>query len=745
MRKESEIATAFDSVEKFSAGQPVFMVGIGGAGMSALAKLLQARGHVVSGTDASASPATEDLISHGFQVHIGHTADGIEKGMALVVTDAIDLDASPEVARAKELGLPIFRRSQILGWVLGRYRLVAITGTHGKTTTTGLMGQGFAEAGVDPVVVVGAHIPGWGSSTREGKGEWAVAEACEAYDSFHDLNPEIVLLTNLQPDHLDFHGTFEAMRASVERFCMRAATLVYCAEDEWASELASRHPHADPYTLDESHPLTLIGRHNRLNASGVAKVSEVIGLDREKVWAGMAKFAGAERRLQVIQEGPVTVLDDYAHHPDEIRASLQAVRERYPNRRIVVAFQPHLYSRTQEFLREFAEELSAADRVYLTDIYPAREAPIPGISSVRIAELMKGEVFVVPSRHLLPRTIAQSTNLDDVVIGMGAGTIQSFAPEFVRELGRGADGKLKILVAKGGDSAEREVSLHSGAAIARALESKGYDVKQVDLSELLLTGGSLKSLVGPERPDLVFLAVHGTHAEDGAIQGFLEMLGLPYTGSRIQSSALAMDKERTKQILGAAGLPVPKGKFVTHPNETIEFDGPYVVKPNAQGSTVGLSFVENRSELAAAIERALRYDASALVEERLVGMEISVPVLGDRALLPVEIAPTSGVYDFASKYEKGATEEIVPARLSEEVIKRTQEYALRAHQEMGCRGATRTDMIVVGNQDPVILEVNTLPGMTATSLLPNSAAAMGISMEDLCDWIVKDALGIHQA
>ena len=267
------------------------------------------------------------------------------------------------------------------------------------------------------------------------------------------------------------------------------------------------------------------------------------------------------------------------------------------------------------------------------------------------------------------------------------------------------------------------------------------EAKLVDVTDELLSKGSLSGFVGPDRPDVAFLAVHGTNAEDGAIQGLLQLLHIPFTGSGIQSSSLCMDKDRCKQILEAAGIRVPVGQLLRRGHiDTSSLPCPAVVKPNAQGSTVGLSFVENTGDLQSAIEAAFQYDNAVLVEEWVRGTEISVPVLIDRALLPVEIVPISGRYDFESKYTPGATEEICPARLDTALAQESQRIALAAHRAMGCEGVSRTDMIV-SEGGIVVLEINTLPGMTSTSLLPRSAAQSGMSFDDLVDAIVQDALG----
>jgi D-alanine--D-alanine ligase len=734
--------------------------------MSALARMLKHRGYSVRGTDSTLSPEVERLRSEGIEVKIGHSGVGLQEGDAVILTDAIDLSTSPEVARSRELGLPLFRRSQALGWLLKPYKVIAVTGTHGKTTTTGMTGAGLIAAGLDPLVVVGASIPEWGGPVREGKGEWAVVEACEAYDSFHDLDPHTVVLTNLELDHTDFHGNWENLKGSVVRFVSKieGGSFIYYANSLGGSEVAEAIHHDTripltgyvegplgiggtdgPLTHKPLPPLALPGEHNRINAEGAFPACLIADADADLAAQGIASFTGAERRLQLLHDRPITVIDDYAHHPTEIEASLQAIRERYPQGRLVVAFQPHLYSRTADNIPGFAKALDLADVVFLTDIYPAREDPIPGISSARIAELVTQECHYVPSRFLLPRKVAEFANPGDIVVGMGAGNIAEFAPDFIREFDRKSSHQiahpesLSILVLAGGDSSEREVSILSGRAIHVALQELGFKSKLVDLTELALSKGDLSILIGENRPDLAFLATHGTHAEDGALQGLLEHFHIPYTGSGIQASAIAMDKNLTKQILAANDIRVPKGKLIQSPSEGAELTAPMVVKPNQEGSTVGLTFVEQTSELPKAIERALYYGGACLVEEWVRGLEISVPVLGNRALPPVEIVPNAGAYDFAAKYTPGATNEIAPARLPDNVLERAQETAIRCHTLLGCKGATRTDMIE-SDRELVVLEINTLPGMTGTSLLPNSARAAGMSFNELVKWLVVDAL-----
>lgn len=747
MRTPAEIATAFADRSVLTGAERIFLVGIGGAGMSGLARLARwEHGLHVAGTDSARSPETDRLEAEGFPVHLGHSGDALEEfaigRTVLVVSDAIDLNVSPEVTRARALNVPIVRRSALLGWLVKDRRVVAVTGTHGKTTTTGMVGTALAATGFDPLVVVGASVPEFGGPIRAGRGEWAVVEACEAYDGFHDLDPTVVILTNLEPDHLDFHGDWDGLKGSVDRFVATLpadGVLLFCADDEGARDVAARSDRPSFGYGPVERPLHLPGRHNATNAGAAMATVASLGGDAEKALDALAAFRGSERRLQTLRDGEIAVIDDYAHHPTEIRVTLQALRERHPDRRLVVVFQPHLYSRTADHLEEFAAALSLADFVVLTDIYPAREAPIPGISSARIAARLTVPHRYVPARDLLPREVKKLARAGDLVVGMGAGTISEFGPAFVAELDRPASKKVVVLY--GGDNSEREVSILSGRAVHAALLERGWESRLVDLTTAFLRTGDLSALTGENRPDVVFLAGHGPRQEDGAIQGLLELMHLPYTGSGLRASAIAMDKDAAKATLAAAGLPVPRGQRVRTGDAAV-WEGPCVVKPNAGGSTVGLSFVERAEDLAPAIALALMYGDECLVEERLVGEEITVPYLVDRTLPTILIKPATGVYDFAMKYTPGATEEIVPAPLDPAIYAESQRLAEAAHRALGCEGATRTDMIVT-DRGPVILEVNTLPGMTGTSLLPTAAAAAGIPFGELCERILRDAAERH--
>ena len=294
--------------------------------------------------------------------------------------------------------------------------------------------------------------------------------------------------------------------------------------------------------------------------------------------------------------------------------------------------------------------------------------------------------------------------------------------------------KLKITVMLGGPSAEREVSLRSGAAVAKALRSLGHEVSEVD--------PRAADWVLPPLTQVVFLALHGTYGEDGTVQKRLDELGVPYTGCDAEASRIAFDKYLTKQRLVAAGVPTPRFLLIETPGSTwpMGWDPPVVLKPVRQGSSVGLQFVDRVADFSAALAETFRFDSQALLEERIGGRETTVGILDGRPLPLVEVRPSTGVYDYQNKYTAGATEYLCPAPLDEGATAAVREAGVKAFEAVGGRDYARVDVMVTANGEPRVLEVNTLPGMTETSLLPKAAAAAGIGYAELCQEMVNLAL-----
>ncbi|WP_258360513.1 D-alanine--D-alanine ligase [Moorella sulfitireducens (nom. illeg.)] len=307
---------------------------------------------------------------------------------------------------------------------------------------------------------------------------------------------------------------------------------------------------------------------------------------------------------------------------------------------------------------------------------------------------------------------------------------------------------MKIAVLMGGPSSEREISLKSGAAVATALEARGHQVMKIDLD------GEVAARLKAFAPDVVFNALHGRPGEDGSVQGLLEILGIPYTGSRVLASAITMDKIITKRILRQAGLPTPDflswtatryaaGREEVRKRILKDLGLPVVIKAPTQGSTIGTFIVKEEGELAPAIEAALKYDPCFMAEAFLPGPEITAAVLGnnDPIVLPlIEIVSHTGFYDYTAKYTPGLSDHIIPPRLPEGVLNAAASLAREAYILLGCRGFARVDMIVAGGQSPQVIEVNSVPGMTATSLVPDAARAAGIDFPELVQKIVDLAL-----
>lgn len=307
---------------------------------------------------------------------------------------------------------------------------------------------------------------------------------------------------------------------------------------------------------------------------------------------------------------------------------------------------------------------------------------------------------------------------------------------------------MKIAVLYGGTSGEREVSISSGKGIIKALEANGHEVIGIDFNP-----EQLDQIINLD-VDLVFIGLHGKLGEDGKLQGLLDMLHIPYVGSGVLASALAMDKSKAKKLFAQNGIPTADSMTYSvqdnHDRDTLikqilnHFELPFVVKPNQEGSTLGLTIVKQEDELLKALEEAFKHDDDIIVEEYIKGREVTVAVLGEKgnekALPVIEIVPKNEYYDYESKYSPGGSEHIVPARISEELTKKLQDYSVRAHQLLGCEVYSRVDFIINDDGKPYILEVNTLPGMTPTSLFPDAARAIGMTYEEMIEKFVQLSL-----
>ncbi len=464
----------------------IHFIGIGGIGVSALAQVAQARGARVSGSDTHLDPASNPAVARlmhlGAECYQGHRRENVAEGVSLVVATAAVGDENPEIAEARARGIRIVLRAAYLGELMTAHKgpTIAVAGTHGKTTTTGMLGVILEQAGLDPTVFVGGEVAQLGGNVRIGSPNGPfVAEACEAYDSFLHLHPMLAIVTNVEADHLDHYGTEAGVFAAFRTFLdglAEGGSIVACGDDAGVQRLFGP-PESDlrnrtvfyglePSTSDVvahsvelgEHPTFLFdgmrrrrvsvklmvpGRHNIENALGAATVAMMLDdLSLDQVAAGVSAFRGAGRRQDILGEievsgGSALVFDDYAHHPTEIRATLDALKSAYPLRRQITIFQPHLFSRTRDFLKEFAEELAQSDVLIVTDIYAAREAPIAGVDAgniVRLAQRARPELDArfLSDKRAIPAVLAEIVRAGDVVVFMGAGDIREQGESFVK-------------------------------------------------------------------------------------------------------------------------------------------------------------------------------------------------------------------------------------------------------------------------------------------------------------------------
>ena len=446
--------------------RPVHFIGIGGAGMSALALIACRRGVVVSGCDTDPSGAG-DLAAFGVRIWQGHDPSHLDDARAVVVTAAV-APGHPELDRARSLGLPVVPRKEALAALIDGARSVAVSGTHGKTTTTVMTTEALTAAGLAPTGIAGGRVAAWGGNARVAGDDLFVVEADEYDKAFLTLHPTVAIVNNVEPDHLECYGSMAALEDAFVEFAGRAETAVVSADDPGARLVAGRlgrgllrfgfaddadvritdvAQHADRteamvrWRGGTTVPLRLRvpGVHNLRNAVAALSAVDAIGGNVTPAAAALADFAGVGRRFERLGEhGGVAVVDDYAHHPSELVATLAAARQAYPGRRLVAVFQPHLYSRTAAHGQAMGEALAAADLVVVTEVYAAREQPMAGVSGRQVADAARragADARFEPTRAEVGRRVYEALAPGDVVLTLGAGDITRVGPELVRWLG----------------------------------------------------------------------------------------------------------------------------------------------------------------------------------------------------------------------------------------------------------------------------------------------------------------------
>lgn len=456
----------------------IHFVGAGGVGMSGLAEilLLLATPLQISGCDQTRSEITDHLEKLGAKIRIGHDPVHLEDADLLVISSAVG-EGNAEVAAARARGIPVIRRAEMLGEIMRLKQGIAVAGTHGKTTTTSLTGMVLTEAGFDPTIVVGGRVHILGTNARLGKGDYLVAEADEYDRSFLALTPVVAVITNVEADHLDTYRDLPDILDAFSTFANRVpffGSIVLCMDDAGARSLLPRiqkrvvtygastpaqvtaervrlHPGGTTFAVRDADQgvlgevrLRLPGMHNVANALAAIAVGRELLIPFDVIARALEAFTGVVRRFETKGErGGVLVVDDYAHHPTEIAATLSAARQVYPERRLVALFQPHLFSRTRDFAAEFGRSLAAADVALVLDVYPSRETPLPGVTGEIVARAVRDarggdtRVTYIAEKKDVVESLERTLCPGDLLLTLGAGDVVTFGEEFLR---RGRNG-----------------------------------------------------------------------------------------------------------------------------------------------------------------------------------------------------------------------------------------------------------------------------------------------------------------
>jgi UDP-N-acetylmuramate--alanine ligase len=760
--------------------QEVFhFIGIGGIGMSGLAKILLARNKQVSGSDISASYVTDDLEKHGASIHIGHDEKYVHPNSTVIFNSDIPHD-NPELQAAKKYECKLLHRSDLLKELMRSHQVLAVTGTHGKTTTSALLSHTLRSAGWDPAFAIGGMCGGL--HAHDGTGDYFVIEADESDGTFLKYDWTAAIITNIDSDHLAHYGSMEKLEEAFRSFAAKGRSekaLFYCYDDSrvraqnFPGISYGFHEGADLRILSYSQrgfeltfdilfegkcyrelELNLAGQHNVLNAAAVFGLAISLGVPEEAIRRSFKSFPGVKRRMDKKADiKSILIYDDYAHHPEEIEKTLHALRAAVLEKRIIAIFQPHRFSRMKHVMHEFDSAFHDADVVVVTDIFTASEKPVAGVTVEAILENIKknfrGEVVYIERKKLSLELFCR-LRPHDVLITLGAGDITKVGGELATLLEKKELKKYTVGVLFGGMNCEHEVSCRSAKNVVKGLLPALYNVKPflIKLDGTMLRcneafepkeadqgGTKIGSEVLKEITscDLIIPVLHGPFGEDGIVQGFLETLRIPYVGCDSRASALAMDKALSKYVAKVHDVPIAPfiafdfHEFQTSPREILsrireELPFPVFVKPSHLGSSVGVSKVDTFEELEGAIDRAFQYDTHLIVEKGVIGArEIELAVLGNYEIdmpHPGEVLTGGQVYSYEAKYGPSCCSVTLTPELSGQQIQEVQFLAEKIYRAIGCQGLARVDFFLDERGHFYFNEINPFPGFTAVSLYP---------------------------
>lgn len=772
-------------------------IGIGGIGMSAIARILLQKKSNVKGSDIKSNKVIEDLIQNGANIQIGHKADFVTQNDIIVFSTDIK-DDNPEYIKAKELNLKILHRSEILNQLTVGKMPLLITGTHGKTTTTSLVTEVLLEANEDPSFVIGGILNSKKTNGCHGSGKYFVAEADESDGSFLKTLPFGAIVTNLEKEHLNYWKTFEKLKVGFSNFFSNVISekhLFWCYEDEnlkminpkgfsygfsKGAKLRAENIRSKDFQMiydikfmDKTYKdvkINLIGKHNVLNSLSVFGLCLQLQIKENVIRKTFENFKGVSRRLEKVGESQKTIFfDDYAHHPTEIENTLRSLRSVIKEKKMICVFQAHRYTRLKDLFEEFSKAFDEVDELIITNIYSANEKPIDGINEKKLIELIKKRDIDVKfvEDSILEEYILKNVKPFDVVIALGAGDISSKIRKIASSYSQNQK-KISLGILFGGISNEHDIAIRSTKNFDLAFDRSLYDIKYFKINKdgswifdknkmpTNETSGNKKISYEIFKEltslDVCFPIFHGPFGEDGMIGAFLETLEIPYIGTDYFTSAIGMDKAFSKHIAKANGVPIldfiEVNSYEWKDNKDLyvskilkKFDLPVYIKPNHLGSSIGIKIVDNKDNLKEAIDYVFTFDNSLIIEERLDARELQASVIGNDYIIIGEIGEmlTEGAFfDYQNKYEKSVVTSKLPIDVSEEKLKEIKEIALKVYSALKISGFSRIDMFLdKKNLDVYFNEINPIPGYSSNnSMFPKMLDFIGIDKKNMVDLFV---------
>lgn len=778
------------------------LIGIGGIGMSGLARLLSEKNFGVSGSDAKEGETVRDLKKMGIKVALGHDSINVPEEAHVVYSTDISQN-NPELLHAKAFHLPTLHRSDLLHLLMKDSKPLLVTGTHGKTTTSSLLASVLLEGGANPSYALGGILNSSQVNAAKGAGTYFVAEADESDGSFLRYHPYGAIITNIDLDHMDYYKTEETLINSFIKFgsgVISSDHLFYCVENERIrgcnfegvgygfthdAELKGSSFHQNEWgiTFDAEFDqvkylaieIPLIGYYNALNALAVFGLALRLGIPDADIRKAFLNFKGVKRRAELKGESHgIQVRDDYGHHPTEIKATLRALKDGAPDRRLVVLFQPHRYSRTKNCLESFGYVFDDADEVFITDIFASQELQDPSIHAEHVVQEIR-RCSNVPVRYIpkdkLLNEVAEFVRPLDHVVTMGAGDIWQTGEQLLERIETVPPKKFNLGLVFGGKSEEHDISLKSAINVAQGLNRDYFDLsyfyiskkgtwfktdrielpKEITESSNRLSPDILRELNACE---VIFPVLHGPNGEDGTLQGFFDMLCIPYAGCNHQASAVCMDKAVTKKLAMSVGIKTASFidfSFYEWRNEPesllkkiqTNLSFPLYVKPVHLGSAIGVERVNGKDELIQAVDRSFLRDEHVIIEEEICGRELEFAVLGGRRIRvfpPGEILRGDAVYDFEAKYGLNSFQTVIKAHIDSDLVYEGVKLAKLAYAAVGGDGFARVDFFLDENNQFFLNEINPIPGFTQISLYPKMCEAGGVYLTELLTELVGIAL-----